>query len=422
MAPKSFTSNSKRTEAIDETRLRHLAYAAHATPMLDYIESCLRNLPAANPLGAALHHRERLNTVNKADFRRGEAAAAQTTTANGPPQPQQNQINLALNTFLLYRKRWAIVDKEDFRKVETAAVQTITICGLLPRELLQQKDEKKLAVASLLLATALVKNPGLHQLSHLYQRLKNQDVNSTRKKLVHLFLEDDIYTPKKFPQLIMKGFARSKQDVQYIDRLCLAFAEAREVLRRVHSGFIDPILSDRPVAPKVEQAFRKYFGDLHAKIDVSTIKFRGAKVPGQVEEHGFLAAQSLNRIFKRVYLDSEQVIFYYGSPNLSPIFAACTFFNPNKIEIDVNDLIFKEAHHSYIVNIILHEFTHSCFATFDHRYGYERCQHLSSSPGEALANADNYAFFMSDAFQFGWERGPLNLRWGRTHVLTRGKR
>ena len=313
-----------------------------------------------------------------------------------------------MKTFHYYVEQW-IIAEEGFGKISIALAETVAICGP-PRH----QDERNLVAASLIYATAMVKNPGLRQLSHMYQRLKTESVAGTQQKLICLFREGDNYTPPGFPQLVMKGFGRAKRRQQHIDRLCLAFTEVREVLRRVHSGFIDPISRGRSVAPKVELAFRKYFGNPDAEIDLSHLALIGLRFRGTSTNHGIFASNCLKILSQRVLLNNETVVFYYGAPLMDPQAAAATFSDKNKIEIFLNEAIFQAFQHNDIASIIIHELTHACFGSIDHCYRIEECrQLLQSKPEEALTNADSYTYFISDAFQYGWRRGFLDLCWGR---------
>lgn len=299
----------------------------------------------------------------------------------------------------------------DRNDVKDLAKNALIACGLDGTHLIASTlnnagREKVRAAAAAVLAMSIIKNTKAANLRGHYQRLMRGTSADALRELKNLLTYGDVETAKGNSKISLKNFTSAgTQSGRYKLEAVAAFARSTELIEQARSVFVAQ--ASQPLPAKVATAFQRYFGAPGTSVATHTLAW-GAPSAG-VAAPVFGAAQVSARAVVRevvvrlssVYRSPKAVRLYFGGKSIDDGTRAYVSgdVDPTKVHVAERFFARKTTGLDSQAGTLLHEMTHTWALTDDHEYDPLPCRNLvASNRGQALTNADNYAFFMEEAF------------------------
>jgi Lysine-specific metallo-endopeptidase len=309
-----------------------------------------------------------------------------------------------------YEKKLSLCGNAGERKLARHLLyEPLKVCQVNEKgnELCQPGTSKKLAVAANLLATSIVLNVDTETLQKVKQTLERHSISKLEALLKRILTKGDVIESTRCPKLELKNFGNlplSEQGrAECIAKAENAYRRALDLLSIMKCNLVTG-LPDR-----FKQTFKDYFGDPDAKVDVGKLGFHGGAPPTLTGSptRAALVRAVLDCVWQG--LQTRPVRLYFGGGTIIPDVKAYTnqkVRNLERINVHLAYGFFAEhgvqaikGDKSSRAGVLIHEFTHALAGTLDVNRAFSafRCKQLAEQGQSALANAQNYAFFVEDA-------------------------
>jgi hypothetical protein len=301
-------------------------------------------------------------------------------------------------------------------RVRAITSEALTACdldptGTVPTGLDQPGQQTRRAAAAAVLATAIIKVPYSTQLRALYLNLMGAGHAAAHRELRTVLTYGDEIHPRSHPRLVLKNFAcAGRQSRSYRRQAVRAYDEAERLLMRMHAQFTGRVFNSR-FSFRTIDAFRKYFGECYYIVDPRTLDWareftwdkpfeqdpRNAVHPRP--SHMRIVLTVLRRIHT-VFFRNDPIRLYFGGKSVydANIGAYTRVGSERPTRIHLGSTFFGR---TALVQgeTLIHEMSHAWSFCRDHAVTSGNCARLAlTSPGKALTNADNYAYFITEAF------------------------
>jgi hypothetical protein len=259
-------------------------------------------------------------------------------------------------------------------------------------------NNQQLALYGCLLTMSILRAYKRPRLQEQYVRLRNLPEATLQKELTKLLGAGDETQSFKFPLVTFKNFASAQGN--YLSEAESAYGLTVRMLEAIHHEFVVP---KAPLKGTRLADFQRYFGS-------PTAQYAGNSLPFDPTGGLFTSAANVTAlaVVKRVLGEvankflKQTVKIYYGGHVIKRSNFAYVSSNLNPVHVHLGQLFFvgRRTHgRDSQAGTMIHELTHAFSDTDDHEYGQPDSVNLvGTNVQQALTNADNYQYFIEDAF------------------------
>jgi hypothetical protein len=155
-----------------------------------------------------------------------------------------------------------------------------------------------------------------------------------------------------------------------------------------------------PLAPRVQTAFEKYFGEPDAVVSTNVLHWVENAPVSKPYMSRVAVVRHVLQVVIDVYHSKEPIWFYMGKSFVSGMNPHSR--NPTEIHLSNDFFAQRRAGGGSRASVLIHEMTHAWACTMDHGYSETECTTMARrNPAVALMNAESYALFLEEAFR-GW--------------------